>query len=91
MSFTIKHNPPAHRFETRVDNHECVLDYQLDGDVMTLTHTGVPEAVGGRGIASALVDAALTAARSKGWKAIPACSYAARWMEKHDEFTDLRV
>lgn len=91
MSFRIKHNPPAHRFETRVDDHECVLDYKLDGDVMTLTHTGVPQAAAGLGIASALVEAALTTARSKAWKVIPTCSYASRWMDKHHEFDDLRA
>lgn len=91
MSFTINHNPSANRFETRVDNHECVLDYRLDGDVMTITHTGVPAAVSGQGIASALVEAALTMARSKGWKVIPACSYAVAWMDRHDQFNDLRA
>lgn len=91
MSFNITHNPTAHRFETRVDDHECVLDYSLNGDVMTLTHTGVPAAVGGKGIASALVEAALTAARSEGWKVVPACSYAAAWMDRHQQFNDLRA
>jgi predicted GNAT family acetyltransferase len=91
MSFAIKHNPPAHRFEARVDSHMCVLDYSLDGNVMTIKHTGVPSAVGGQGIASALVEAALTTARSKGWKVMPACSYTAVWMDKHDHFNDLRA
>ena len=91
MSFAIKHNPPAHRFEIRVDNHDCVLDYSLDGEVMTITHTGVPPAVGGLGVASALVEAALTTARSKGWKVMPACSYAAAWIDRHDHFNDLRA
>ncbi|MEP7187439.1 MAG: GNAT family N-acetyltransferase [Rhodanobacter sp.] len=91
MSFNIEHNTSDHRFETRVDDHLCVLEYSLDSDVMTMTHTGVPAAVGGQGIASELVRKALTTARSKGWKAIPACSYAARWMEKHHEFDNLRA
>lgn len=91
MSFTIKHNASAHRFETSVDNHECVLDYSLDGNVMTITHTGVPSEVGGKGIASALVEAALTTARSEGWAVVPACSYAAAWMDRHEQFNDLRA
>ena len=67
----------------------CVLDYGLASAVMTITHTEVPAEVGGRGIASALVRAALDAARAEGWKVVPACSYAAVWMQKHPEYRDL--
>jgi predicted GNAT family acetyltransferase len=49
----------------------------------------VPAEVGGRGIASALVRAAMDAARAEGWKVVPACSYAAAWMQKHPEYRDL--
>jgi predicted GNAT family acetyltransferase len=62
MPFNIDHDQAAHRFETRVDGHTCVLDYTLDGSVMTIRYTGVPEAVGGRGNASSLVEAALNTA-----------------------------
>lgn len=90
MSFNIDHDPAAHRFETRVDGHTCVLDYTLDGSVMTIHHTGVPGAVGGRGIASSLVETALTTARASGWQVVPACSYASVWMSRHPAFDDLR-
>jgi predicted GNAT family acetyltransferase len=56
---------------------------------MTITHTGVPPEVGGRGIASALVQAALDVARAEGWKVVPACSYAAVWMQRHPDYLDL--
>jgi predicted GNAT family acetyltransferase len=91
MSPTIEHDRDAHRFETIVDSSRCELDYTLAGDVMTITHTGVPAAVGGRGIAAALVKAALDAARSEGWGVVPACSYAVAWMQRHPEYDDLRA
>jgi hypothetical protein len=56
---------------------------------MTITHTGVPAEVGGRGIASALVQAALETARGEGWKVLPACSYAVAWMQRHPAYADL--
>jgi hypothetical protein len=61
----------------------------LTAAVMTITHTGVPAAVGGRGIASALVQAAFATARDEGWKVVPACSYAAAWIGRHPEYRDL--
>lgn len=89
MSFDIQHDRQAHRFETRVEGHACVLDYHLASDLMTITHTGVPPAVEGRGIASALTQAAVSAARAEGWKVRPSCSYAAAWMRRHPDQHDL--
>ena len=54
------------RFEATVDGQLCVADYQLRGDVMWMTHTGVPSAVGGRGIAAELVRVALEWAEEQG-------------------------
>jgi hypothetical protein len=69
--------------------HDCELDYELDGRVMVITHTGVPSAVGGRGIASALTAAAVAWARAEGYSISPACSYAATWFRRHPEHADL--
>jgi len=91
MSFDIRHDPTARRFETVVDGQPCELDYRLDGNVMTITHTGVPAPVEGRGIASALTLAAMQAARAEGWAVVPACAYAASWLRRHPEFADLRA
>jgi uncharacterized protein len=81
----IEHDAAAHRFSTVVDGEPAVLDYVLDGDIMTITHTGVPQPIAGRGIAAELVRSALAAARSQGWKVVPACSYAAAYMTKHPQ------
>ena len=81
----IEHDRAAHQFSTVVDGERAVLDYGLDGNTMTITHTGVPQPIAGRGIAAELVRRALAAARSQGWKVVPACSYAADYMAKHPE------
>lgn len=91
MTPDIHHDRTAHCFETLVDGSLCKLDYTLDQGVMTITHTIVPEAVGGRGLAGALVRTALDTARTEGWKVVPACSYAKTWMERHAGFDDLRA
>lgn len=91
MNVAVTHLPAAHRFEAVVEGTHCVLEYGLDDGRMTITHTGVPSAVGGRGVAGALVRAALTHARDAGWRVVPACSYAAAWMQRHPEFDDIRA
>jgi uncharacterized protein len=81
---TISHDDQAKQFTTEVDGHRAELDYTLAGSVMTITHTRVPAAIGGRGIAADLMCAALAKARSAGWSVNPACSYAAAYMRKQD-------
>jgi hypothetical protein len=80
---TIKHDQNAHRFTMEVDGCRAELNYTLAGGVMTITHTGVPPAIGGRGIAAELMRAALQAAHESGWSVKPACSYAAAYMRRH--------
>ena len=56
---------------------------------LVITHTVVPLAIGGRGIAGDLVKHALDFARSEGLKVLPQCSYAADYIRKHPEYADL--
>lgn len=89
MTHDISHETQHPRFSTSVDRHLCVLDYHLSAAVMTITHTGVPTAVGGKGIAAALTQAALDTARANGWRVVPTCSYAAIYIKRHPEYADL--
>ena len=91
MSYDIRHLAAAHRFKTTVDGYTCELDYSLQNNVMTITHTGVPAEVGGRGIAGELARTALDMARKEGWTVVPACSYVRVWMERHPEYAALRA
>lgn len=86
---TIRHDAAARRFATTVDGMDAFVDYEQRGDEMVITHTRVPEAIGGRGIAGALVQAAFAHARSTGWRVRPVCSYAAAWAERHPDVADL--
>ncbi len=60
---SVTHDTARSRYTATVDGVLCVLDYQLQGNTMAITHTGVPSQVGGRGIAAALTRHALDDAR----------------------------
>ena len=79
------HDETSHQFFTDVDGQRAVLDYTLSGSVMNITHTGVPQAIGGRGVAADLMRAALRTARDKGWTVNPICSYAVTYLKKHPQ------
>ena len=85
----IHHDTTASRFEATVLGQLCVCQYRVFGKVMMLTHTGVPQALRGRGIAALLVQAALDHARASKWKVRPDCSYAEVYMQRHPETLDL--
>ena len=85
MTVAVTHNEPRKRFETTVDGHVCMADYQMRGNVMWMTHTGVPPAVGGRGIAAELVRVALEWAERNNYKVEPSCSYVEVYMRRHPQ------
>ena len=91
MSFDIAHDAASHRFEARVDGEHATLDYELAGDVMTITHVVVPEPIGNRGIAAAMTVAALGHARELGLRVVPRCPYAAAWVARHRQWADIVV
>lgn len=89
QAIEIHHDASARRFETHVEGHACVLDYGLSGGRMIIRHTGVPTAVGGRGIAARLVRAAMDWARGAGLRVVPQCAYAADFVQRHREYDDI--
>ena len=85
----VRHDPTAREFSVEMDDYIGVLNYDLRGKAMTITHTLVPEAIGGRGIAAELTRVALGTARASGWKVVPMCSYTAAYLRRHPEYADL--
>ncbi|MDE1918846.1 MAG: N-acetyltransferase [Sphingomonadales bacterium] len=61
------------------------------GHVWIADLTLVPSAIGGRGVAGALVEALVADAREAGAKILPSCSYVAAAFKRHPEWEDLRA
>jgi len=89
MTIAITHDMVGHKFTTNIDGAEGYVDYDTGAGHIVITHTVVPSAIGGRGIAGELVKEALEFARSEGLKVVPKCSYAADYMREHPEYASL--
>ena len=89
MNYLIINNPHKHRFETTVDGHVAVLNYDQDEKSILFIHTEVPPELAGRSVGSALAKAGLTYAREQGLQVIPKCEFVASYIEKHSEFANL--
>jgi len=85
----IQHDVAAQRFHARVDGGEAECVYRQAGSLMNIVHTEVPPQAEGQGIAAALVQAALTQARTMGWRVRPSCSYVGSYMRRHPDTQDL--
>jgi uncharacterized protein len=85
----IQNNEAEQRFETTVEGHLALAAYRLWDNVITFTHTEVPEALGGRGIANQLAKYALDHSRQKGYKVVALCPFIAAYINRHAEYQDL--
>lgn len=78
-------NTARTRLELPVDEHLAFLTYTLHDRVLTLVHTEVAEALGGRGLGGVLVQAALDKAIAEGAAVHLVCPFAKAWVEKHPD------
>ena len=60
-----------------------------DKNVVEINHTFVDTSLRGQGIAGKLMNAVIDELESRNLKAVPTCSYAAGWFEKHPQYAHL--
>lgn len=90
METRVVDKPEHSRFEILVDGRPAgFADYVLTNGVLTLPHTVVDPAYGGRGVGGTLVGAVLDVARDRGLLVQPLCSFVADYIAKHPEHADL--
>lgn len=88
-TLTVTHDQPNKTFEVVVEGQIAVLNYLLDGDLITFTYTGVPAVMEGQGIGSCLVKAGMEFARSNALRVASRCSFVDTYLSRHTEYHDL--
>ncbi|MFE7585882.1 GNAT family N-acetyltransferase [Streptomyces gardneri] len=79
-----------HRYEILVDDRRAGLTaYRDRDDRRVFFHTEIDDAYAGQGLASTLVEQALTDVRASGMRIVPVCPYVAKFLKKHEEFADI--
>jgi predicted GNAT family acetyltransferase len=88
---TLRNNELAKQFEWNIGGKiaKVVYDFSSDKKRIFLTHTEVPPALEGKGIASKLVQAVLEYIEAKGWKLVPYCPYVQSYIKRHPEYRRL--
>ena len=85
----VLHNVALQRFELRVGDALCLIDYRRSPGKLIIYHTEVPQPLERRGLAACMTRAALDFARSQHLQVEPRCPYTVYFMRKHPEYADL--
>jgi predicted GNAT family acetyltransferase len=82
-------NAARSRYELVEGGLIAFADYQRGDGRLVIPHVETPPALRGGGVAGRLMAGVVEHARADGLKIVPLCSYAAAWMRRHPEHTDL--
>lgn len=91
MTQTVTDAAARSRFELEEDGEVAFAAYEREGDVVVFTHTVVPEALRGHGMATRLIAGALAAVRAKGERVVPVCPFVLAYLRDHPRDRDLVV
>lgn len=90
METTVVDVPERGRFEIRSGDRVLGLaSYHVEDGTMTLPHTEIDPAHGGRGLGTELVAGVLAAARERGLTVLPYCSFVRHYIQEHPDDLDL--
>lgn len=78
----------ASRFVIRDPSGEAFIEYRLHDGRLIIVHTEVPPELGGRGLAAALVRAAIDHAEEHELTVVPVCPMARGWLARHTDVAE---
>ncbi|MDX2141244.1 MAG: GNAT family N-acetyltransferase [Chloroflexota bacterium] len=80
------HNPAESRFEVQLDGDIAMVEYMLHGSNISFTHTEVPAAHEGKGIANQMAQVALNYARDNSLRVNAVCPFIKLYIQRHPEY-----
>lgn len=87
---TVEEEASRGRIVAKLDGHEAELTFSKAGkDRIIADHTGVPRAIGGKGVGTALVERLHQYALDNDVKVIATCPFVKAKMAKHPEWQDV--
>ena len=82
----VRHDAEGSRFVVDLPDVQAELFYGMFAeDVLDLQHTEVPPSGKGKGIADALIRAALRYTRERGLRVMATCPYVQTWLRRHPD------
>ena len=85
----VRDDPSRHRYELNTPEGPAIAAYEREGDRLVLTHTVVPPAQEGQGVATRLIAGVFADARSRGLTIVPQCPFVSTYLQRHPDERDL--
>ncbi|SOD18578.1 GNAT family N-acetyltransferase [Pedobacter xixiisoli] len=89
LNLPLVKNEETKRFELTVDGHIAFIEYEEDGKIIKLIHTESPEALAGRGAATALIEKTLVYFEENSYQLVPLCPLVFAYVKRHPEWKRL--
>ncbi|WP_018897079.1 GNAT family N-acetyltransferase [Rhizobium sp. 2MFCol3.1] len=90
MKITNEEHASGGRYVAELEGHQAEMTYsRTSPTLIIIDHTGVPDALRGKGVGQALALHAVEAARTGGWKIIPLCPFFKAQALRHEEWRDV--
>ncbi|QND48002.1 N-acetyltransferase [Rhizobium lusitanum] len=90
MDIRNENNASGGRYVATVEGHEAEMTFSRASPTLIIVdHTGVPDALRGKGVGQALALHAVEEARRGGWKIIPLCPFFKAQSLRHKEWHDV--
>lgn len=89
MTDAFTDNRDANRFELEEAGHLAWADYRRRDGQLVIPHVEADHALRGTGAAGRLMEKVAQSARDEGLKIVPLCGYAAAWLRRHKDYSDL--
>jgi predicted GNAT family acetyltransferase len=90
MNITSEETGSHGRYSTTLEGHTGEMTYsRSSAHLIIIDHTGVPDALRGKGVGQALAAHAIEDARKGGWKIIPLCPFTRAQTQRHPEWQDV--
>jgi len=91
-NYELINNTDENQYEFHVGKYLAKIEYIITnkGDIY-LTHTEVPIALEGQGIASQLVEKVFADIEEKGLRLVPLCPFVVGYLQKHPDWRKLVI
>ncbi|VVT02442.1 GNAT family N-acetyltransferase [Hoeflea sp. EC-HK425] len=90
MQITEENGPTGGRYIARLEGTEAEMTFsRASPTLIIIDHTGVPDALRGKGVGQALALHAVEAARAGGWKIIPLCPFFKAQAQRNPDWRDV--
>ncbi|SFB51956.1 hypothetical protein SAMN03159496_04580 [Rhizobium sp. NFR07] len=90
MDITHQESSSGGKYLAKLDGHVAEMSYSRASPyLIIIDHTGVPDALRGKGVGQALAEHAVEEARKGGWKVIPLCPFFKSQLDRHTDWQDI--